>query len=90
MKEGCADSATAGVEYPPRGYVSLAEAARWASISKKTLWRYIRQGLPVYQARPRSKVLVRLEDIREFLKRRQAQSVDLGRLVDDVMAKMRG
>jgi predicted site-specific integrase-resolvase len=70
--------------------VPLAEAAQWASVSKKTLWRYIRQGLPVYQAKPRSKVLVRFEDIKEFLKRRQAQCLDLGKLVDDVMAKVRG
>jgi hypothetical protein len=46
--------------------------------------------LPVYQAKPRSKVLVRFEDIKEFLKRRQAQCLDLGKLVDDVIAKVRG
>jgi predicted site-specific integrase-resolvase len=70
--------------------VPLAEAAQWASVSKKTLWRYIGQGLRAHQAKPGSKVLVRLEDIREFLKPRQAKSVNLGKLVDEVIAKVRG
>jgi hypothetical protein len=35
-------------------------------------------------------VLVRLEDIREFLKPRQAKGVDLGKLVDEVITKVRG
>jgi len=70
--------------------VSLADAAHWASVSKKTLVRYIGQGLRVHQARPGSKLLVRLEDIRAFLKPRQAKGVDLGKLVDEVIAKVRG
>jgi hypothetical protein len=83
-------TASAHVEQVPRGYVPLAEAAHWASVSKKTLLRYIEQGLKVHQARPGSKLLVRLEDIRAFLKPRSVRGVDLGKLVDEVMAKVRG
>ena len=90
MRNKRAQDAPAHVEQIPRGYVSLAEAAQWASVSKKTLVRYIEQGLRVHQARPGSKLLVQLEDIRAFLKPRQVKDVDLGQLVDEVIAKVRG
>lgn len=73
-----------------RGYVSLREAAQWASVSMKTLKRWIQRGLPVYQAGPRTKVLLRLEDIERFLTRRQERSIDLGQLVNDVIAGLGG
>jgi len=83
-------SARAQAEQALRGFVPLAEAAQWASVSKKTLLRYMEQGLKVHQAKPGSKLLVRLEDIRAFLKPRQAQGVDLGKLIDEVVEKVRG
>lgn len=90
MRKKRAQGAPAQVEQSPRGYVPLAEAAQWASVSKKTLVRYIEQGLRVHQAKPGSKLLVRLEDIRAFLKPRQVKGVNLGQLVDEVIAKVRG
>lgn len=73
-----------------QGYVSLQEAARWASISGKTIRRWISRGLPVYQAGPRTKVLVRLQDIERFLMRRQASPINLEHVIDEVLSKVRG
>ena len=67
------------------GYLSLREAAKWASVSERTLRRWIGQGLPKYQAGRRAKVLVRPEDITEFLTKSQVPVVDLNRLVDEVL-----
>ena len=40
------------------GYVSIEGAARYASVSTKTVKRWIQGGLPVYQGRARGKVLI--------------------------------
>jgi excisionase family DNA binding protein len=68
-----------------RGYLSIKDAAAWTSISERTLTRWIARGLPVYQAGPRGKVLIRPPDIDAFLQRRQRPKPDLDRLVDEVM-----
>jgi predicted site-specific integrase-resolvase len=69
----------------PTGYLSLREAATWASVSQRTLRRWIGQGLPKYQAGRRAKVLVRPEDIAQFLTKSRVPVVDLNRLVDEVL-----
>ena len=71
------------------GYLTLKRAAEWASISEKTLMRWIGRGLPVYQAGPRERVLLKAEDINRFLTCKKAQSVDLNQLVDEVMADLK-
>lgn len=67
------------------GYMSLREAAQWAGVSARTLRRWIAQGLPKYQVTRRAKVLVRAEDIESFLTKSTAPSVDLNRLVEEVL-----
>lgn len=69
-----------------RGYMPLVEAADWAGVSPRTLKRWIRRGLPTYQAGPREKVLVRPSDIDQFLTRKQAPTPDLGAMVEEVLA----
>ena len=66
----------------------LVEAAAWAGVSSRTLKRWIRRGLPTYQAGPREKVLVRPEDIDNFLSRRQVPSPDLGAMVEEILGGM--
>lgn len=67
------------------GYLSIAHAAQWADVSPRTIKRWIKAGLPVHQAGPREKVLVRPGDIDHFLIKRQAHKVDVGALVDQVV-----
>jgi hypothetical protein len=50
--------------------------------------RWIVQGLPVYQAGPRTKVLISPIDIEQFLTRKQTQPVNLKALVDGVLASL--
>jgi hypothetical protein len=50
--------------------------------------RWIVQGLPVYQAAPRTKVLVKPGDIDQFLTRKRTQQVDVKALVDEVCASL--
>ncbi len=66
------------------GYKPLVEAATWAGVSPRTLKRWIRRGLPIYQAGPREKVLVKTSDIDQFLTRKQVPVPDLGAMVDEV------
>ena len=53
------------------GYIGLTEAAQWASVSSRTLKRWMDQGLPFYQLGPRTKLLLRRGDIDVFLQRRE-------------------
>ena len=50
------------------GYMPLREAAKWAGVSARTMKRWLKRGLPGYQAGPREKVLVRREDMDTFLR----------------------
>ena len=68
-----------------RGYIPLVAAAAWAGVSPRTLKRWISRGLPIYQAGPREKVLVKPQDIDQFLTRKQAPTPDLGAMVDEVL-----
>jgi len=71
------------VEQP--GYFPVKKAAAWAGVSPKTLQRWIGRGLPVYQAGPHEKVLVRPADIDQFLTKHEALKVDLDALVEEVV-----
>jgi len=74
--------------YQP-GYMPLVEAAAWAGVSPRTLKRWIKRGLPVYQAGPREKVLLRPSDIDQFLTRKQVSTHDLSALVDEVVRSVK-
>ena len=76
------------LEGPIRGYLTLKRAAEWASVSEKTIKRWIGRGLPIYQAGPRERVLLKAEDIDRFLTCMKTQPVDLNQLVDEVMAEL--
>ncbi len=70
---------------PQPGYLSIESAARWADVSSRTVKRWIKAGLPTYQAGPRGKVLVRPGDMDQFLTRRQVTKPDLDAMVEEVM-----
>ena len=72
------------------GYMPLVEAATWAGVSPRTLKRWIRRGLPIYQAGPREKVLVKSSEIDQFLTRKQIPTPDLGAMVEEVLGKLQG
>lgn len=67
-----------------RGFLPLKDAAQWASISVKTLERWMARGLPAYHAGAGTKRLVRTADIEQFLTRQQTAKPDLNRMVDEV------
>jgi len=70
------------------GYLPLITAAEWAGVSQRTMKRWIKKGLPTYQAGPREKVLIRPTDIDAFLTRQQAQGPDLNAMVEDVWRRL--
>jgi len=70
--------------------MSIIDAAAWAGVSPRTMKRWIEQGLPRYQAGPRSKVLVCPTDIEHFLTRRQSPAPDLDAMVNAVMKDLGG
>jgi len=69
----------------PNGFLSLANAARWADVSPKTINRWISKGLPCYQEGPRTKVLIRPSDIETFLTKRQVAKSNLDTLVAEIV-----
>jgi hypothetical protein len=66
------------------GFLSFKRAASWADVSPRTLSRWVAQGLPVYQASARSKLLFRTTDIESFLTKRRAIKPHLDELVEQV------
>lgn len=75
--------------FSDKGLLSKRHAAAWADVSRRTLDRWIQQGLPVYQASPHTKVLIRPSDIEFFLQRKQLPKADLIAKVEEVVAKLR-
>lgn len=75
--------------FSDKGLLSKKHAAAWADVSRRTLDRWIQQGLPVYQASPHSKVLIRPADIECFLQRKQLPKADLIAKADEVIAQLR-
>ena len=68
--------------------MSLETAANWCDVSRKTVQRWLRKGLPCYQEGPRSKVLIRPSDIEAFLTRRQLAQPELDRMVAEVLESL--
>jgi predicted site-specific integrase-resolvase len=75
--------------FSDKGLLSKRHAAVWADVSRRTLDRWIQQGLPVYQASPHTKVLIRPADIEFFLKRKHLPKADLIAKVEEVVAQLR-
>ncbi len=63
--------------------------AAWAGVSVRTMKRWIKKGLPTYQAGPREKLLIRPADIDGFLTKCQAHPVDLDAMVEDVLKSLK-
>jgi hypothetical protein len=75
--------------FSDKGLLSKKHAAVWADVSQRTIDRWIRKGLPVYQVSPQTKVLIRPADIEFFLQRKQLPKGDLITKVEDVIAQLR-
>lgn len=73
-----------------QGYMTIEGAAGYASVSTRTIKRWIHAGLPVYQGTTRGKVLIRPVDIDSYLTRKQTSRVDLDALIDDVLQDLSG
>jgi hypothetical protein len=75
--------------FSDKGFLSKKHAAAWADVSQRTIDRWIQQGLPVYQASPQTKVLIRPVDIEFFLQRKQLPKADLIAKANEVIAQLR-
>jgi hypothetical protein len=71
-------------------WVPLQVAAQVASVSVRTVKRWIKRRLPVYQSGPRTKLLVRVRDLETFLKRKPIGPMELEKLVNAVVGEVRG
>lgn len=73
---------------PKPGYLSIQGAAHYASVSTRTIKRWITRGLPVYQGTLRGKVLIKPADIDAYLEKKRVPmpDVDLDAMVEDVLA----
>ena len=70
------------------GFLSLEHAAEFADVSVKTVKRWIERGLPKYQARPGSKVLIRPTDIERFLTKKCNRPQELDSLVQETLKNL--
>jgi excisionase family DNA binding protein len=67
------------------GYVTIQGAAEYASVSPRTVKRWIARGLPVYQGSPRGKVLIRPGDVDVYLEKKAVPRLDLDAAASAVM-----
>jgi excisionase family DNA binding protein len=74
----------------PARYLSIEGAATYTSVSTKTVQRWIKGGLPVYQGTTRGKVLIRSADIDSYLTRKQVRQFDLDAIVNDALRGVQG
>ncbi len=70
------------------GYLTIAGAAEYTSVSTRTIKRWVRAGLPVHQGCHRGKVLIKPSDIDVYLQRKTAPKPDLDAIVDEVMREL--
>ena len=73
---------------PATARLDLQKVACRYSVSRRTVQRWLDRGLPFSQVTPRSKILVKPEDVEEFLTPRCKTQVDLNALADEVMAEI--
>jgi len=67
------------------GFLNLAHAAQWADVSQKTLKRWLTHGLPHFQEGPGTKILIRPNDIEQFLTRQQRSKSSLDQMVEETL-----
>jgi hypothetical protein len=67
------------------GYLSSPTAAQWASVSQRTVKRWISGGLPVYQGTERGKVLIRPADIDAFLTRTKKEMPAMSETATEIL-----
>jgi len=74
------------------GYLQIRDAAKWASVSAKTVQRWIKRGLPCYNSSETGKgrVLIRPDDLDHFLleSKREVKRIDLNKLVEDTLREI--
>ena len=72
----------------PVGYLSIEGASAYASVSTRTVKRWIRAGLQVYQGTARGKILIRPSDIDLYLQQKTVPKpeLDLDAMVEDVLS----
>jgi hypothetical protein len=66
------------------------QAAKYSGdVSERSVVRWLHEGLPSIQVRPRGRRLIRVADLDAFLaSRRRVQGETLNQLVDDTAAKL--
>ncbi len=72
------------------GLLDLHSACKWASVSPRTLRRWIDRGLRVHRHSPRSKLLIRPADIEAFLTAHQKPQPDLNAMVTATLQELQG
>ena len=73
------------MEWTLPGYMTIQVLAAWASVSPRTVRRWISQGLPTYQATVRGRVLIKPGDLDGFLKRNHVHDTALYAMVQQVL-----
>jgi excisionase family DNA binding protein len=70
----------------PSQFLTIQEAAAISRVSGRTIRRWIAtHRLPYHQACPRSRVLIRQNDLTQFLTRHETTPQGLGSIVDEVL-----
>jgi hypothetical protein len=72
-----------GLAPPQKTMMGLKTLSMLRDVSVRTLHRWIKSGLPHFRQGPRTKILVRPEDIEEFLQRHQHNHIDLDAVVKE-------
>ena len=68
--------------------LGIKEIARLYSVSRRTVLRWLRQGLPYRQVGPRCRILIQPNDVDAFLPRRCVTSSNLDQLVDETVSEL--
>ena len=69
-------------------FLDLRAAARWSSLSIRTLRRIIKRGLPTYRTGVGGKILIRPAELAVFLTREVVAQPDLNSLVEQITAEI--
>ena len=75
-------------DLPAIDMMGTTTTARRYDSSTKTVYRWLDQGLPFFQSSPRSKILIRPDDVETFLQRRCHAQVDVNVMVEDLAKEL--